>query len=296
MRISAFSASLLVLMVCLGCGSKDAAPKPITFPPLGISQTIEPGIERYEVLLPRGDHPEKLWIYLPWQAQKKKVPCLFIGPAGSHMFDGNTLGDGDVPEHLPYVRAGYAVVAYEVDGELPPHPSNQQAEEAARAFQAADAGIANARAAIDYTLAKVPSVDPKHLYTTGHSSAASLSLLVAEYDPRIAACIAYAPCCNVPKTVGEELISVLALKLPDYRNFITLSSPNTHPEKLQVPLFLFHADDDSVESTADVSAFAAQVQQTNRRVTYVTVPSGEHYQSMIDQGIPQAIQWLQSLN
>jgi hypothetical protein len=29
-------------------------------------------------------------------------------------------------------------------------------------------------------------------------------------------------------------------------------------------------------------------------VTFARVSSGDHYQSMIDQGIPQAIRWIQS--
>lgn len=118
---------------------------------------------------------------------------------------------------------------------------------------------------------------------------------MAEYDQRIAACIAYAPCCDVPKHLGEKFIAAFSDALPGYRDFLTLSSPNTHPEKLRCPLFLFHADDDSIVKTEDVDAFAAQVTKTNRNVTYTKVSTGEHYESMIDQGIPPAIQWLRTL-
>ena len=284
---------LPLLLTLTGCGAKKDAPT--VLPPLGSARTLEPGVQEYEVALPRGDGTSRLWIYLPTGAASAKVPCLFVGPAGSHMFDGNGLGEGDRAEHLPYVRAGYAVVAYEVDGELPENANDQQTVDAAVAFKDAHAGLSNARAAVDYALARVPGIDPSRLYAAGHSSAGSLALLVAEYDPRITACIAYAPCCNVPKRLGEQTLSVLDNAIDGERDFLTRSSPNTHPEKVRCPLFLFHADDDSNLPTLDVDAFAAQVQQTNSAVTYVKVPTGNHYQSMIDEGVPRAITWLGTL-
>ena len=283
----------LLLFAFVGCGPKK--PTVAVLPPLGQPRTLEAGVLEYEVALPHGDKKSKLWIYLPANPAAAKVPCLFVAPAGSHMFDGNSLGEGSRSEHLPYVRAGYAVVAYEVDGDQPEHATDQQIIDSAQAFKDADAGIANARAAIDYALAKVPQVDPRRLYTTGHSSAATLSLLVAEYDPRISACIAYAPVCDVPKHLGEEFITAFEAGIPGYREFMTLSSPNSHPEKLRCPLFLFHADDDSIVKTEDVDAFAAQVKQTNSYVTYTKVPTGDHYESMINQGLPDALEWLGKL-
>jgi len=284
---------LTLLFAFSGCGPKK--PAVVALPPLGQPQTLEAGVLQYEVSLPHGDKKSRLWIYVMANPKSAKIPCLFVAPAGSHMFDGASLGDGDRAEHLPYVRAGYAVVAYEVDGDQPPHPTDQQIVDSAQAFKDADAGIANARSAIDYALAKVPQIDPKRLYSAGHSSAATLSLLVAEYDPRIAACIAYAPVCDVPKHLGEKFITAFEAVIPGYREFMTLSSPSSHTEKLRCPLFLFHADDDSVVKAEDVDAFAALVKQTNSNVTYTTVSNGNHYESMISQGIPDALEWLGKL-
>ncbi len=282
-----------VLLTLSGCGPKK--PAVVVLPPLGQPQTLEAGVLQYEVSLPHGDKKSRLWIYVPANPKSAKIPCLFVAPAGSHMFDGASLGDGDRPEHLPYVRAGYAVVAYEVDGDQPEHPTDQQIVDSAQAFKDADAGIANARSAIDYALAKVPQIDPKRLYSAGHSSAATLSLLAAEYDPRIAACIAYAPVCDVPKHLGEKFITAFEAVIPGYREFMSLSSPNSHTEKLRCPLFLFHADDDTVVKAEDVDPFAALVKQTNPNVTYTTVPNGNHYESMVNQGIPDALEWLGKL-
>ncbi len=52
----------------------------------------------------------RFWIYLPEkQVPPASLPCILICGAGSTMLSGMKLGDGDEPEHLPYVQAGFAV-------------------------------------------------------------------------------------------------------------------------------------------------------------------------------------------
>lgn len=275
-----------------GCASQKALP---ASPPLGTVHLPEPGVMEYEVVIPRGGAAEHVWVYLPANPAQAKVPCVFIAPAGTRLFHGNDLDDSGRPEHFPYVRAGFAVVAYSLDGPLEDKPTDHQVVEATRAFKDADAGLLDERAAVDYALAKVPQIDPKRLYAAGHSSAGTLSLLVAENDPRIAACVAYAPCCNVPKRLGLPLLRALDDAVPGEQDFLARRSPNVDVAKLTCPLFLFHADDDSVVPAADVDEFAGMVQRTNAHTTYVRVPTGDHYDSMIQQGVPQAIRWLQAL-
>jgi len=294
---------LLAFVALAGCASQEIngintgqAAQPAAEP----GRVIAPGVWFQEVQLPRGSQSSKVWIYLPaangkQSTAQKKVPCVVIAPAGSHLFDGMTLGDGDRPEHLPYVRAGFAVVAYEVDGALPPHATGMDIINAAKAFKQADAGLADERAALDYVLAHFPQIDSHRVFTAGHSSAATLALLVAEHDNRIKGCAAYAPVCDVPARVGERLISVMNRVDPGYQNFIQQSSPDFNPKRLRCPLFLFHADDDSNVPTAGVARFAAEVARTNRRVTFVRVPTGNHYESMIRQGIPLGIRWFKGL-
>lgn len=88
----------------------------------------------------------------------------------------------------------------------------------------------------------------------------------------------------------------LSAKIPGFREFISDSSPLTHADQLRCPLFLFHAQDDANVPIAQSVRFAQEVQKVNPRVTFVRVPSGGHYSSMIQQGIPQAIRWLQDLS
>jgi hypothetical protein len=47
--------------------------------------------------------------------------------------------------------------------------------------------------------------------------------------------------------------------------------------------------------TEQVSRFAELLGRTNRNVTFVRVPTGNHYESMIQEGIPRGIEWLRGL-
>ena len=61
----------------------------------------------------------RLWIYTPrGRHEYHSLGCVFIAPAGAPMYAGNVLDTNDRPEHLPYVQAGYAVVALEIDGQV----------------------------------------------------------------------------------------------------------------------------------------------------------------------------------
>jgi pimeloyl-ACP methyl ester carboxylesterase len=82
------------------------------------------------------------------------------------------------------------------------------------------------------------------------------------------------------------------LLMPGVVDFVTQSSPTTHAAQLKCPTFLFHAQDDSNCPIADTNAFAEQLKRQGTDVKYVTVPSGEHYDSMINEGIPAGIEWL----
>ncbi len=194
-------------------------------PTLSSAQTLEDGIQFFEVVL-TGDAPGKnmrLWVYLPpGDHPAKSLPCVLIAAAGTPLITGQSLSMGDRPEHLPYAKAGFAVIAYELDGTWAVH-SNSALLIAVNQFMAAHGGIDNARTAADYALARVPGIDPDRLYTAGHSSAATVALDVAATDPRIKACCAYAPCPDLHKrTQAAWLIASLSLKLPEFAAFVDL--------------------------------------------------------------------------
>ena len=77
-------------------------------------------------------------------------------------------------------------------------------------------------------------------------------------------------------------------------DFVVQSSPNTHESRLNCPVFLFHAEDDGNVDVEETQEFAARLKQKGRDVTLKIVPTGDHYDSMIDEGIPAGIQWLKT--
>lgn len=278
-------------------GGESAAAAAAAPPGLGQGRRIEPGVLFHEVKLPgqAGAAASKLWVYLPEGQTRPKIPCVLIAPAGTRLFHGITLGEGDRPEHLPYVRAGFAVVAYELDGS-PSDESDEALVSAARLFKKAEAGLVNARAALDYALANVPQIDPARIYTAGHSSAATTSLLVARREPRVRACVAYAPVTDVEKYFGEDIMEALSSVMPDYREFVRRTSPQAGARDLRCPLFLFHAEDDENVRIAESVKFAGEVGRHNPSVTFVRAAKGGHYDAMVKEGIPKAVEWLKALS
>lgn len=267
------------------------------FPEVGAGAMLEPGVTLHQIQLPASGvpgHRGKLWLYLPAGAhQDRSLPCVMITGAGSTLLAGMDLGDGDRPEHLPYVREGFAVLAYELDGKANGEGDGEM-RLAYEQFKAAQAGLVNARIALEFLLAKVPAVDPARIYSAGHSSAGTMSVLFAEHEPRLAGCLAYAPCIDLESRFGSLALIAMSGTLPGVRDFVTQTSPKNHEGQLNCPIFLFHAEDDSNVPVADTRASAARLAKLGKAATLEVVPTGDHYDSMIAQGIPRGIAWIKT--
>jgi dienelactone hydrolase len=296
-------AAIAVGIVAYAVKRNPAGPNGLGPPPVGPSavvsdltaaQTIQPGILFQEAVLRPGSVPMRVWYYRPDRVTGK-LPLVLVPPAGSTLFAGMELGDGDRDEHYPYVRAGFAVASFEIDGHVPDAQGASDAAvlKGAREFRDARAELNNAKAALDYLLAKSGDLDPNRIYIAGHSSAATLAVLVAEHEPRIKGCLAYCGVYDVEERLAP-VISRLDRALPGYRDFLRSSSPKTHVDKLTCPTFLFHARDDSNVPPSQTTNFAALLRKTNRDVTADTSATGDHYDSMIQTGIPRGIAWLQT--
>jgi dienelactone hydrolase len=237
-------------------------------------------------------HADRLILYVPHgQHARHSLGCVLIAPAGAPIYAGNSQGNGDRVEHLPYVKAGYAVVAFDIDGAFDGgNASEANVQSTYAKFKAAGGGVVNGKNALEYVLAKLPEVDPERVYAAGHSSAAIWALLFAENEPRIKGCIAYAPLADLfgrnpsQRAAFEQSLSGIARL-----------SPQENVERLKCPVFIFHAEDDTNVPIGITRRFVDLLKQTNSIVTFHTVPTGGHYDSMIAEGIPQGIQWLRSL-
>src|SRR5262249_52342047 len=155
--------------------------KKVAFLALGSPQHLEQGIDFYQTTLQREGRPMQVWAYVPKHTPGQKLPCVLVAPAGSPLILGMELGEGDQAEHFPYARVGFVVVSYEIDGHLADRnkASDREVIAAITAFKDAKAGVLNARVALDFALDKFPEIDPEQIYVAGHSSAATLALLVA---------------------------------------------------------------------------------------------------------------------
>ncbi len=274
------------------------------FPPLpDFAPLGEDGVEAGQVRLKAGGGPGEsmsLRIYRPaGNHGAGTLGCVLVAPAGTTLLSGTDIGELDDEayhdECLPYAEAGMAVVMYSLDGHLADEDSADERKVGAayEAFREAQAGLVNSRNALEFVLARMPEVDRSKVFSAGHSSAATLSLLFGEHEPRLAGCIAYAPAVDVEARLAEVIANPFSgLSFPGCRELLKRASPKTHAGRLDIPVFLFHAADDENVPVSDTRDFAAGLKSRGAKVTYREVSDGGHYESMIVEGIPAGIGWM----
>jgi dipeptidyl aminopeptidase/acylaminoacyl peptidase len=270
------------------------------FEPLG-----ERGVTIGAVEISDGDGPGKsMWmrVYLPPGTHAAgTLPAVLVAPAGTNLLSGSDLGPPGADEYhdecLPYAEAGMVVVFYSIDGAVGDDEFDNEANKAGyEAFRDACAGVVNGRNALEFVLARLPEVDPDRLYSAGHSSAGTLSLLFGAHEPRLAGSIAYAPAADVEGFLKEVVETpMVGLAFPGIEHFAKRSSPMTHAERFTKPVFLFHAEDDDTAPIEGTRNFRERLKESGRwvDVTLKTVEDGGHYLPMIEEGIPAGIEWIQ---
>lgn len=232
-------------------------------------------------------------VFVNWSQEVATWPCVILAPAGSNLLAGRDLGDGDHPEALPWANAGYVVIQVALPGAIadPERVTGGEVKRTFAEFSAARAGLGCVEQVLAYIKQELPQVDPRRIAAVGHSSAGTLALLAAESNPEIKACVAFAPCTDVTE-FHRDNFAVLETVIPTVRKFCSDYSPINHVDRLQCPIFFFQADDDSVTPVAGAVRFVDAAKEQQKLIEFVRVPIGDHYQSMIDEGIPRAIQWL----
>lgn len=245
------------------------------------------GNMKFRVYLPPGSGPDSL------------VPCVLVPPAGSNLLSGLDIDSNDLipnPEHESYIKAGFAVVTFSLDGSLrnPDNLAIPDLQQAYTAFKASQAGLLNCLQAFFQTQMVIPGIDKNRVYIAGHSSAGTLALLFAEHQPKIKGCLAYAPSVDLEKNFAPGLADIKKI-LPDIEDFIKRSSPKTHLKNLKCPVFLYHAKDDPVTSYSETQRFAEQLKAQGTEVEFVSGQGSDHYQTMVDEGLPRGVAWLKNI-
>ncbi len=174
---------------------------------------IERGIEKAVVDLgvPMGTAGEsdRLHIIRPTNRQgDQSMPCIFLAAAGATVFTGMGIADGDDAELIPYAQAGFVAIGYETDGEWADELVTGLTNGFAK-YRRSQAGLINARNAIDYALKSLPEIDAKQIYAVGHSSSGRQAFLLAAIDPRIKACVSFNGVLDVVGDVEGEQQEVL---------------------------------------------------------------------------------------
>lgn len=250
--------------------------------------------------------PQKFKVYLPPNIpENTQVPCVLVPPAGATLLTGMDIDLNDISldaEHEPYIRAGFAVITFSIDGPIGEieTTTNDQFAAAHMKFRKSQAGVVNCVNAFQQLIETVPGIDRDNIFIAGHSSAGTLSLLFAEYfteafqdsSLKLKGCLAYAPAVD-PRAFFKENLPIFKSIIPDVEEFIRVSAPITYTEKINCPVFLFHSVGDQVTSYSNTAEFSAQLQKQGIDVEFVTSHGFDHYQTMIDQGIPKGIRWIQ---
>lgn len=237
----------------------------------------------------------RVWFYRPANAPRDaRMPCVLVGTAGSRLFHGIKLADGDRPEHLPYLAAGYAVAAFDISGEW--NEETRTLGLALRAFLEADLGVKDALEALDIVLQNERGIDPERVFIAGHSSAGTLALQVAAKSNRFKACIAYAPVADFETRFDRGLERQLDALAPGATKRLLAASPLRIGREINCPVFLFHAADDDRVSRDSLLALEKNLGAAHVAVTFLKVRAGGHYDSMIREGIPAAITWLKQID
>lgn len=241
------------------------------------------------------ENGNQVWVYHSSTLKGDAIPCILIAAAGTRMFHGMDLGDGDVPEHLPYVKAGFAVVAYGLSGPWPDDPvTDAGVIKAITSFMQSQGGLKDASAALQLAKAKHPFLSTSPVYAVGHSSAGVVALNLAQKVPSLRGCIAYAPACDLEQRYGANLISQFDTGIRGFRKFVEENSPFRNAEQINCPVLLFNALDDSKIPPASINAYVERLQKAGKTVKHVEVSTGDHYDSMLNEGIPLGIQWIKT--
>ena len=251
-------------------------------------------------------HAMKLRIFLPpGEHADATLGCVIVAPAGTKLMEGIDLDRPDyLDETLPYVRdAGMVVVQYSLDNDGKVNQQQTynkrllQQQKNYHRFKQAGSGVVNGRNAIEFVLSKIPQVDPNRIYCAGRGSAGTLALLLAENDARIAACIAYAPISDLQMRMRDLSADADAAKaFPSLQNFLKQSSPIENVANIRCPVFLFNAIDDSNVPYPNTKRFFEFAKDANVDITFRSAQAGDHYDSIIDEGIPAGVAWLRSID
>jgi dipeptidyl aminopeptidase/acylaminoacyl peptidase len=232
---------------------------------------------------------QTVWLYVP--AGREPSALVVIPPSGGTLLTAPPLTLEDRPDHLPYVEAGFAVVAFSLSGTLSGTVTEEQVQTAIGDFAKARTGVLDAEKAIAVALAEVPALADRPIFAAGHSSAANLAIALAAEEPRIRAVAAYAPVADAPAFVEGNRLERMARDIPGALDINRELSPLQAATKIQSAVFLFHAEDDDVAPVAGTRELARILTEHGHAPELRIVKTGGHSDAFSAEGLPAGVAW-----
>ena len=232
------------------------------------------------VEFPSGKLTLRAWLFTPRGSENTPTAAVLRLPAGGNLFRPAVLGLGTVPEVEPYVTAGYVTMVMSFRGTLDNGGS----------FNESHGGLDDVLAALEF-LKKQPEVDPKNIFVAGHSSAASLTLRLAQVSEVPRAVAAFSGVTDWTEGYKDKLESVSE----ETKKFLTESSPITNAGETKCPVLLTHGTGDRMVPYSHGEAMAAKLKELKKPHEFVSIPQGDHYYSMLRAGIPLSLAYFSEI-
>ena len=306
---------LALLPLLLSCG-EDAPPIPAPgsgaalpldevaapqFPPRGAAEVID-GVRKYVIDLSTTNpgstvpgHQGTLWVYLPdQQTALPPYPVVISAPWGGTQVSGVPLQERHQEGHLAYAKAGYAVVAFSVDGAEP-----ESLEDATGwpAFAASYAGAVNAHNAWRYATGHLPEANPDRIFMEGFSGGGDTALLYATQQPELDGVALINSAGLGCWFQSGPLLARLSKEREGFYDVCTQTSPMAQLDKLTVPTLLFANEDDKRIPRMYVKTLHRHAEAAGAPATFYLAPSGgNHEQAWREQGLEYVANWFSELD
>jgi dienelactone hydrolase len=235
-----------------------------------------------------------LYIYKPAGSfAARSLPCIITAAAGGTCISGQKLSVEDQPFHHSLLRHGYVVVAHEQDGD-PAASDLLSAVKAIKRFAMARAGLVNAQNALNYAIKYIPEIDTTRIAAVGNSSGGTAALLLCAHDRRIRACLTFAPVIDLRPRLGQQVLQLQPM-VNGFSEWVDVASPRAHEVTLQVPLLLYHADDDDNVPISESQAFVERLKGIGKDVTFIRNQQGGHSVPIGNKRYDECLAWLDRL-
>ncbi len=236
----------------------------------------------------------RVWIYAPDQAAagaNGTRACILVPAAGSPLIYGMNLRDGDRPEHLPYVRQGQWVVAFDLIGGVAKGMSAAEMVAARTRFFQAGMGLDQIPVILAFIAGHLPEVDATAIYLAGHSSAATFALQASQSQAGLAGVMAFCPVVDIEARIAKDTQAAIRATVPRFAAGLAAVNPVLGAAHTRCKVLLYGSRDDANARLDDIEVYATRMDAAGMPLTFIR-GSGSHYDAMIAQGIPAAISWL----